>query len=160
MFNLAKSSETIYPAVSAGTFALFALRSQFGPHIDRPSHKTISVEPSLVGYPCGHLQNTSGAIKQFFQPGPWDPTAPGIWQRSAKSLEPPSTLEEAQIRDHPSTINGKFKEVKKALGKPRGGGRACGGGRGGPRAEGSKRASRVMVVSETLAVGSWFAPGE
>ena len=42
----------------------------------------------------------------------------------------------------------------KTLGKPKRGGRTR------TRAEASKHASGVMVVSETLEVGSWFCPGE
>ena len=83
-----------------------------------------------------------------------------LFEQLAKSLEPPSTLEEGQIRDHLTNIYGKFKEVKKALTKQKGGGRARGGGKSGVRSEAGRHASGVMLAENHVEVGPCLAPGE
>ncbi|CAE7880449.1 RE2, partial [Symbiodinium necroappetens] len=82
-----------------------------------------------------------------------------VFEKLAQSLEPPSVLEEAQIRDHLTSIYSKFKEVKKAL-KPKPGGRTRGGGKAGTRAEAGRHASGVMLVEDDVDVGRWLRPGE
>ena len=78
-----------------------------------------------------------------------------LFDKLAKDLEPPTTLQEGQIRDHLSKIYGQFKEVKKAMTKQRTvGGRKRNGRRG------QAASSSAVLVAEEVDVGEWFRPGE
>ncbi|OLP96030.1 hypothetical protein AK812_SmicGene21834 [Symbiodinium microadriaticum] len=61
------------------------------------------------------------------------------------------------IKDQLTSIYSKFKEVKKALPKPRGGNRTRGGGKAGARAEASRHARGVMVAGEEVTAGEYEA---
>ena len=83
-----------------------------------------------------------------------------LFEKLSKALEHPSVLEEGMIRDQLTDIYGKFKEVKKALNKPKGPRRARGGGKASARSEAGRHASGVMMVQEEVDASVWFAPGE
>ncbi|CAE7829188.1 unnamed protein product [Symbiodinium microadriaticum] len=86
-----------------------------------------------------------------------------LFEKLAKQLEPPSTLEEAGIRDHLNDVYSKFKAVRKAIvTKPKG---------GGGRARSTVRGRNVdamdvgtpkgaHVVQEVELPAEFFKPGE
>ena len=76
-----------------------------------------------------------------------------LFERLAKDLL------KGQIRDHLSQIYGKFKEVRKVLQKPKGGGRVRGGGKAGVNAEANRHARGVLAV-EDLDLSLYRRPGE
>ncbi|CAE7743820.1 unnamed protein product [Symbiodinium sp. CCMP2456] len=69
-----------------------------------------------------NLKQKAEDAKQPQDPHEWDLAKKRrLFEKLSKQLEPPSTLEEAGIRDHLNNVYSKFKAVKRAIGvKPKG----------------------------------------